>query len=143
MKLYLKLTSKDSFASPRDLINFLFSNGRGESTIFARATYYDFKCKKIQCLPSRRSFEDMLALVRTYFPNTRETTLAKIIRNKNLNYSYCGDINKIVFRNGPDYFSYPVEYESNLKQYMRGYVFLIGTYTPSMLYNLFKKIKNK
>ena len=64
-------------------------------------TYNDKECKDIECGRARRSFEDLLEISRTYFPETTEIELAKTLQelgNKhNLIASFCGDINKLVF----------------------------------------------
>lgn len=64
-------------------------------------TYKDEECTDTQCGRARRSFEDLLEISRTYFPETTEIELAKTLQelgNKyNLIATFCGDINKIVF----------------------------------------------
>lgn len=64
-------------------------------------TYYDKDFRFEQCRPARRSFEDLLALSKTYYPNTTEKELIEILHKLNEDdqvvASFCGDIEKLVF----------------------------------------------
>lgn len=78
-----------------------------------KITYYDLELTSQECHSARRSFEDLLSICQTYFPETSEKELAKTLLEINNNiglYSiYCSDIEKAVFRRnsgakGKDYF---------------------------------------
>lgn len=67
-------------------------------------TYFDPECTKEECHCARRSFEDLLAICKTYFPRTTKKHLARLLYNlwltKKLNIatSFCPDIGAVVFR---------------------------------------------
>lgn len=64
-----------------------------------KPTYHDAECTKLQCKQARRSFADLLEIVKTYFPSTTRNKLAYIILNKvpNLICLYCEPTNMLVF----------------------------------------------
>lgn len=67
-------------------------------------TYYDEELTLQQCDLAYRSFEDLLELSQTYFPETTERILAQTLlelhSNKKIRVSYCTTIDKIVFFGG-------------------------------------------
>lgn len=65
-------------------------------------TYKDSECTIRECHSARRSFEDLLEISQTYFPETTEAELAKILLNLkssdfNMRCLYCINIHKWVF----------------------------------------------
>lgn len=94
-KIYLKDGHKHATIS--DLLAFGFSN-TDEVGMFAR-TYSDPDCLKAQCHEARRSFSDIFAICKTYFPEaTREEVAHTLLNMRFMSCSFCGDINKLVFR---------------------------------------------
>lgn len=65
----------------RELLKRLFSHLYINGLAYKSAgTFYDSKCTRIQCYANKfRSFEDVLALVNTYFPTVSYKTLMKIL----------------------------------------------------------------
>ncbi len=71
---------------------------------FALATYYDKNCNQIQCGPGKnRSFDDILALCKTYFPSaTPKKVFLNLLKIKKIyncetyfpRFDYCGTIQK-------------------------------------------------
>lgn len=94
-KIYLKGGHKHATVS--DLLAFGFSN-TDEVGMFAR-TYSDPDCLEAQCHEARRSFSDIFAICKTYFPEaTREEVAHTLLNMKYMACTFCGDINKLVFR---------------------------------------------
>ena len=65
-------------------------------------TYKDAECTIRECHSARRSFEDLLEISQTYFPETPEAELAKILlvlktSDFNMRCLYCINIHKWVF----------------------------------------------
>lgn len=64
-------------------------------------TFKDEACKDEDCYPARRSFNDLLWICRTYFPETTEEQLAKVLKElyeeRSVRGLYCPNIHKIVF----------------------------------------------
>lgn len=64
-------------------------------------TYKDEYCSIMDCHEARRSFEDLLEICQTYYPETTEEELAKTLfelhKKDNLQCLFCPDILKIVF----------------------------------------------
>lgn len=97
--IYLKNLPND-ILNIEDLLSYGFTNYQ-----FA-PTFYDKECTLLQCRSANRSFEDLLEICKTYFPNTTEVDLAKTLFNLNkkirLHSLFCIDINKVVFYKGYD-----------------------------------------
>ena len=90
-KIYFKQAYKATNLD--DLLLLLFSNN-----VYAVKTYHDEFFKHIQCRAgSRRSFEDLLSIAKTYYPETTEEELMQSLINIRINFYYCHDISKIVF----------------------------------------------
>lgn len=62
------------------------------------STYIDENCEtpEYNC-GQRRSFEDILKVCRTYFPNTTELELMSCLKELKTSFYYCSNIKKIVF----------------------------------------------
>jgi len=64
-------------------------------------TYKDIDCKVQECHPARRSFEDLLAIVKTVYTSVNSKTLASILCELNdegfLRCLYCRVVNKTVY----------------------------------------------
>jgi len=97
MKLYIN-TNKQ-FNDINELLTFCYPTG----DYFREYTYFDKECTQIQCSASRRSFEDLLSLCKTYFPETTEKDLMKTLIDMGMRYYRCGGIGKIVFHYRGDY----------------------------------------
>ena len=90
-KLYIK---KPNLKSLKDLIK----SGYDKNGIRFVATYYDKSYKKIQCPNDRRrSFEDLLAVSKTYFPKTTQIQLMSVLKDLDIKWYCCGYVKKIVF----------------------------------------------
>jgi hypothetical protein len=119
-----------------DLLSLLFnSNG------YSRETYYDEEFTSIQCYAgSRRSFEDLLCIANTYYPETTEEQLMQAIVNVDLAYYYCSDINKIVFHyagsHKPSLHGFEIEKWANVS-------YKTNTYTLPMLQKIYNNLKIK
>jgi hypothetical protein len=74
-KLYVK------FKKPKTIVQFIklfYSNlMKNHGTCYAVTTYYDKECKKLHCDRNWRGFDDLLILVKTYYPSTNEKILLK------------------------------------------------------------------
>lgn len=64
---------------------------------YANPTFLDKECTKYECTASRRSFEDILCIARTYFPDVTEKDVLSEMKALNFDFLHCPDINKIVF----------------------------------------------
>lgn len=101
MKIYLKEPELTSLSS-------LIFNGFSELVPYHRfykfvTTYNDEECTKLECNPARRSFEDLLKIGRTYFPETTEGELISVLYELHKRFGigafWCPDIRKYVFYN--------------------------------------------
>ena len=63
------------------------------------ATYHDPENVEMQCHRARRSFDDLLEISRTYFPETTEKELVDILFSPDMKMfiRFCPDIRKAVF----------------------------------------------
>jgi hypothetical protein len=70
--------------------------------VFTR-TYFDKLFQNKQCKKGNRSFEDIYAVIKTYYPNCTKkhfaNQLEKIIKNSNIKFLFCPDIQKWVLMN--------------------------------------------
>ena len=68
--------------------------------VFTR-TYFDELCEKQQCKKGNRSFEDLYAVIKTYYPNCTKKHFAKqlekLLKESKLRLLFCPDIQKWVF----------------------------------------------
>lgn len=74
MKLYIDLDNKQR---ARTIKAFLMQCKRKDG--FFKPTFYDKDFRKQQCHAGRRSFEDIVCLVKTYFPKATESSIAKAL----------------------------------------------------------------
>lgn len=82
MKLYVKEIEDGSYEKPMSVRDFLIWYFSGNNTFMSssKATYKTNKCLRKQCAENKiRSFDDLLALVTTYFPSYNEIKLIKIL----------------------------------------------------------------
>ena len=105
-KIYINNGNKQN--SLKDLIDLLYSGELGR-TILASETYSDEACTVKECRPARRSFEDLLRIAKTYFPDTDEKDLMSTLKELEMRFWFCGDIEKFVFM-GPEQ-GYPINTE--------------------------------
>lgn len=59
-------------------------------------TFYDKECLKSQCVTGKyRSFEDIVEIAKTYYPNISDKSVAKCIKeNGNFSFLYCSGVKK-------------------------------------------------
>lgn len=86
----------------KDLLKRGFSCRRGEGEWYSFVkTYSNPQLTREECHEARRSFDDLLEISRTYFPDTTEEELAKTLYELhgeiNLYFFFCSDIHKQVF----------------------------------------------
>jgi hypothetical protein len=78
----------------------LLINGYGIYYKF-QPTFFDPECTKQQCDYARRSFGDLLNICTTYFPETTEMDLMRVLidlfKSQKIRGLYCNDIGKPVF----------------------------------------------
>src|SRR4051812_32433503 len=95
-KLYFKLDKPAE--SLKELIDALFtSHIDGRRQVTAKATFEDEAFGNCECFSARRSFEDLLVISRTYFPNTTEVELMQVLKDLDAQFWYCSDVRKFVF----------------------------------------------
>lgn len=101
-------------------------------------TFADSEFKFQQCgAKSRRSFEDLLAIANTYFPNTTEEDLMlALTKLKFIKFYYCWDVEKIVFH-GAGIYKIP---DFNLLCQNPEY-YKENTYLPQKLKQIYENIK--
>lgn len=97
-KLYIELSKTKETKTVRDLIDSLYREVEtGKRRRYARPTYTGVKCTRVECNAGRRSFEDLLTLARTYFPDTTEEELMKVLKSIRIKFYFCNQIKKAVF----------------------------------------------
>jgi hypothetical protein len=137
-KLYITPCPNFSVKTVQDLIESLFKE---PSTLkkrkYARPTYKDKACTKVECSAGRRSFEDMLVLARTRFPNTTEKCLMKALKELKLKFYYCHQIHKAIFHYVGGY-GYTLA-KDNFHKLPPG-PYEKETYTPSKLSEIYLQI---
>lgn len=119
-----------------NLLRLLFSHNG-----YSVATYFDKECTDMQCYHgSRRSFEDLLCIANTYYPETSEEDLMRALVNIEINYYFCSDIHKIVFHYAGSYnpstHGFQIEKYNNVR-------YKVNTYTLPMLQEIYNKLKIK
>lgn len=66
-------------------------------------TYFDESCQTQQCKNGNRSFEDLYAVIKTYYPNCTKKHFAKqlekLLKESKIRLLFCPDIQKWVFMN--------------------------------------------
>ena len=119
MKLYVKIIKKDNERILRFLQRCYASAHTGWDYKFCE-TYYDEDCLKEQCDKRRRSFDDLMSIVKTYYPHVSKKHIAKQIEKLTraraicgkvrLNFLYCPDADRwIMYENSggdPQYYRY-------------------------------------
>lgn len=137
-KIYIKHDKSYPFASVRDVIYSLFRNGDGSRRSYAMLTYSDADCTRVECSAGRRSFEDLLCLARTYFPETTEVELMAVMKELKLTFYFCCDIHKIVFFYMGDF---DLTDENGLKSLTGdSRTYAAGTYKAEELVNIYEAI---
>lgn len=103
---------------------------------YSKETYYDPEFKHSQCKElSRRSFEDLLSISNTYFPNTTEEQLMQSLNSVGIRFYHCNDINKIVF-----HFNWHTAISNGFMSYA-GCNIRDGSYTAKELQTILDKIQ--
>lgn len=64
---------------------------------YSRITYLDVGLTEVESFARRRSFEDLLVLSKTYFPDTTEEILMQTLYDIDISFYFCAGIKKIVF----------------------------------------------
>lgn len=66
-------------------------------------TYKDEWYKERQCHQARRSLEDIIEIIQTYYPEVTEREIARwiieLVNEKNMRCHFCGNVRKFVFIN--------------------------------------------
>lgn len=136
-KLYIVPCKNTPITSLKVLIDSLY---RTCNTLvrrsYARPTFKDPECTKVECIAERRSFEDLLALARTYFPETKETDLMSVLIELGMKYYECSDIGKIVFHYAGTYYVSDGFDNSNINDCR----LVDNTYIPSELQKIYEEI---
>lgn len=107
MAIYLKLPDNLHLNNIDELLIYGYNNGFVYRFV---ETYADIECKQRECHSARRSFEDLLEICQTYFPETTERDLAKSLYKLShtenalslkpgchIRIMYCSTIEKMVF----------------------------------------------
>lgn len=127
MKIYFKYADTKDLKS---LMRSLYSHNG-----YACPTYLDSEFNKIQCAGSRRSFEDLLIISKTYFPKVTKEELMQCLIDIKIKFYFCNNINKIVFHYHGIFFINEINFNS-----YKNRIFQEGTYTPRRLINVLKKL---
>lgn len=119
----------------KELMIFLFEDGG-----YSVETYHNENFTNIQCYSgSRRSFEDLLAISNTYYPNTTEEQLMKVLIDIEIKFYHCGDIKKVVFHY---YGNYLIALNCFENMVLHGSI-RDDTYSPSDLTKILNKVLNE
>ena len=80
-----------NFKKPRTINEFLltfYTQREGSSQAYAAITYTNKECTYVQCDKIRRSFDDLLEIVQTYYPSTTpELLISRLLKLKIPNYN--------------------------------------------------------
>lgn len=129
-KLYYK--GAENAKTLKSLIKNAFLHGSGFPQTFTNKRYEGNQCRA----GANRSFGDLLRLSRTYFPNTTQIELAKLIfelsKEIKIYAQFCHTVNKVVFRKSYDY------QNISLEQYIDVYEDKVGVDKYS--FNMIKKL---
>lgn len=134
-KIYLK---EPDLTDLKSLIQYGYSaNG------YFVTTFEDKELTKVQYHSrARRSFEDLLAISRTYFPETTEVDLMKVLIEIKIKYYFCGSTRKIVFHyNGNHYLN--KEHLNDFKEHSKELTYKDSTYTIDDLIEIYQKYENE
>ena len=82
----------------QNLENLILQGFSGHYAGYFQFTYLDHECTKEEDRQRRRSFDDLLVIARTYFPETTEEELAQVLtKTPRMRALFCRDIQKVVF----------------------------------------------
>jgi hypothetical protein len=83
MAIYVKFAEEQKPRSINDFLIKFYTQRPSFEQVYAAFTYNDKECTLIQCDKIRRSFDDLLELVKTYYPSTTEKILiSKLLKLK-------------------------------------------------------------
>jgi hypothetical protein len=136
-KLYFE--NGDKATSLIELLTLGFSYG----DVYFVPTYLDKQLTypEYKFHAKRRSFEDLLVIANTYFPNTSEEDLMKALMEYGIHYYFCSNIKKIVFHKVQAFLGtiYQICYDE-FNQYGNN-KYQEGTYTSKQLREIYEKVK--
>lgn len=130
MKLYVNVEKH-----PREkIVSFLkrcYDEGQYSYNYTFCETYYDVYCTKLQCYKKRRSFDELLTVVKTYYPHASKKHIASQIKkltkplsicNKmHLRFLFCPDVQKWVMyessNNASEYYIYLSNYNNSKSKF--------------------------
>lgn len=96
--IYSKVPKKRTI---RAYLNAGFSAERNNVSGKFVPTFFDKECTKAECYAARRSFNDIMSIVKVHFPKTTSEGLAhrllRMVKMKELSCIFCPQINKLVF----------------------------------------------
>jgi heme oxygenase len=128
-KIYFKNPNTENLDK---LIESLFT----KNVFYAKNTYLDSEFKYIECTRSRRSFEDLLLISKTYFPRTKKKELMQALINNKILFYRCSEIKKIVFHYCGDF---SIERRNFLNFKNKGLLFKKETHKPEQLHRILKQ----
>lgn len=87
--IYIKNAKRLKNEKFSDFFNRVFLNSH-----YRPSTYYDKECLKTQCVTGKyRSFEDIVEIAKTYYPNISDKSVAKCIKeNGKFSFLYCNAV---------------------------------------------------
>lgn len=134
-ELYIKPLAGFPVKSLMDLIDSLYrTEDNPYFKTYARTTYKDKDCTKVECAAGRRSFEDLLCLAQTYYPETTEVDLMNVLAKIGIKFYFCNAIRKLVFHH-KGYF-----YVSEIKNCPTlNFPYAEGTYTLENLQSIYER----
>lgn len=101
MALYVKFAIKQRPKTINEFLLLFYTQDTFYNQAHAEYTYYDKSCKKVHCTKIRRSFDDLLELVKTYYPSTTPKILiSKLLKLKIPDYptiylTSCNEMKKL------------------------------------------------
>jgi hypothetical protein len=143
-KIYLPPINAIEVESLQDLIKSLYMDENGLLQTNARATFHDTEFTQLQCGYAKRSFEDLLCLAQTYFPETTEKDLMSVLKELSIGCWYCRDVQKMVFFNtAAAYLALAVSLATQAKateDYPANRPFAVGTKTAKELLEVYNQL---
>lgn len=133
-KIYLKEPNLTDLKS-------LITDGYSVHGYFVK-TFNDETCTSVQCKEgARRSFEDLLAISKTYFPKTTEVDLMKVLKQINMNFYFCSTVKKIVFHYLGNFNLEKNGFDQYLKlENAKRILYSENTYTLKQLSNIYEQL---
>lgn len=132
-KLYIE---EPNLKSLKDLIK----SGYDKNGIRFVETYYDKNYKNVQCLnDKRRSFEDLLAVSKTYFPKTTQVQLMNVLKDLDILWYYCSHVKKIVFHHAGNFNLYDNSFQK-YRDYHQNVIYADSTYSLNDLNKIYNKL---